>query len=305
MTETFYDVLGVSEDATTDEIEAAYRERLKETHPDVSDEEDADVATRALIRARDVLVDDGERETYDRLGHEAYVGEERTASEQSTSDVAEAARRAGYGDADTSGPSTATNKRGTNPRDSARERVNRERTANERIRQERQRRARSRQSTDRADSASQSTGATRSQTDGGSPGYATGTGGAWNPSETYTVRQEYSTQPRQQRLIPTGNSLTLLAITFVLYPLLVFIALLPAFPLGVNLIVGFSAILVVAYLQSVPEVALLVFGGWSLLMPLVVVALGFGIFSLPGVLALCSTWFPFGFSILTYTVVSW
>jgi hypothetical protein len=41
MGENYYELLGVSEDASTDDIETAYRERLKETHPDVSDDEDA------------------------------------------------------------------------------------------------------------------------------------------------------------------------------------------------------------------------------------------------------------------------
>ncbi|PSQ44194.1 hypothetical protein BRD17_04695 [Halobacteriales archaeon SW_7_68_16] len=70
--ETFYDVLGVPEDATRAEIEAAYRERVKETHPDAADVDDTD-AFRRVVRAEEVLGDPDERDTYDTLGHEAYL----------------------------------------------------------------------------------------------------------------------------------------------------------------------------------------------------------------------------------------
>ncbi|MEF8974479.1 MAG: DnaJ domain-containing protein, partial [Haloarcula sp.] len=96
MTETFYEVLGVPTDASTAAIEAAYRERLKETHPDVSDAADAGEATQRLIEARDVLTDEAERARYDRLGHDAYVAGERDTADDGGSDAAEAARRAGY-----------------------------------------------------------------------------------------------------------------------------------------------------------------------------------------------------------------
>jgi len=52
MTQTFYDVLGVPTDASTDRIRAAYRERLKASHPDLNDDDDANEVTRRVIRAR-------------------------------------------------------------------------------------------------------------------------------------------------------------------------------------------------------------------------------------------------------------
>lgn len=69
----YYDLLGVSADAPTEEIEAAFRERVKETHPDVSDAPDADERFRAVKRAREVLTTTKERDRYDRLGHDEYV----------------------------------------------------------------------------------------------------------------------------------------------------------------------------------------------------------------------------------------
>ena len=98
MTETFYDVLGVDPGATTSDIEDAYRERIKETHPDLNDDEDADEATQRVIEARNVLSDEEERERYDRLGHAAYVGDAdggttETDADESGGSASRAARR--------------------------------------------------------------------------------------------------------------------------------------------------------------------------------------------------------------------
>ena len=73
MGETFYRVLGIETDADRETIQRAYREHVKETHPDVSDSPDAAERFKRLTTARDVLVDGEERRRYDRLGHEAYV----------------------------------------------------------------------------------------------------------------------------------------------------------------------------------------------------------------------------------------
>jgi len=74
---TFYDVLGVDEDAGSAAIEAAYRERVRELHPDVSDETDARERIQRVNRAREVLTDSTERTRYDRLGHETYLDRQR------------------------------------------------------------------------------------------------------------------------------------------------------------------------------------------------------------------------------------
>lgn len=74
MGETYYDVLGVAPEATRDEIEAAYRERVLETHPDHSDDPDAAEQFQRVRTAKSVLTDGTERARYDRLGHESYIG---------------------------------------------------------------------------------------------------------------------------------------------------------------------------------------------------------------------------------------
>jgi curved DNA-binding protein CbpA len=73
MSETFYDVLGVGSDASQDEVEAAYRERVKETHPDLNDAPDASDAFQRVQAAEAVLGDPDERARYDRLGHASYT----------------------------------------------------------------------------------------------------------------------------------------------------------------------------------------------------------------------------------------
>lgn len=309
MTQTFYDLLGVPEDASTAEIEAAYRERLKETHPDVSDAADAGSITKRLIEARDVLTDDDERDRYDRLGHEAYLGGDTDTAETgpaNDSSVAEAAREAGYARQDGTAGSRATNRRGQDPHERARERVNRERRARERVSGERS----SRTATDTTSSAASGGGTTRgrgSPTDGGWARGTTATSGddserAWNTSATYTV-SESAERDSHRSLIPSGRSLTLLGISFALYPVLLFSTLLPAFPLFVNVLLGACTLMMIGYLQSTPDVAVLVFGGWSMLTPILLLGVGVGLASLVGIVALCGTWLPFGFSVLTRSVV--
>jgi len=77
MTEDFYDVLGVSRDASEEEIEEAYREAVRSYHPDVSDDPDAEEKFKKAKKAKEVLTDDEKRRMYDQLGHERFEGAEK------------------------------------------------------------------------------------------------------------------------------------------------------------------------------------------------------------------------------------
>jgi len=288
MVRSYYERLGVPDDATTEEIEAAYRERLKETHPDVSDDEDAGERTRRLVEARDVLVDDDERARYDRVGHTAYVGED--GAEQGGSDAAATARRAGYGESERTDPTRATNRQDRDPRERARERAAKERRGRETVTGQRP---------DDSRTETESETASRS-------GWDSGDGDrAWRESAGYTVRREVRTAGDYEQLLPRGRTLTLLVMTFALYPVLLFCALLPAFPLLVNATVALCVVLVVAYLQTYPVVAVIVFGGWTAIVTVAMMALAVNPLTVVGLSALAGTWLPFGFSLLTFWVLRW
>ncbi len=71
----FYEVLDVDPDASRERIRRAYREKVKEYHPDVNDDSRARAQFTTVKRAEEVLTDGTERRAYDRLGHERYVAE--------------------------------------------------------------------------------------------------------------------------------------------------------------------------------------------------------------------------------------
>ena len=77
VTEDFYDILGVSRDASEDDIEQAYREAVRKYHPDVSDDPDAEEKFKQAKKAKEVLTDEQKREQYDQLGHERFIEAEK------------------------------------------------------------------------------------------------------------------------------------------------------------------------------------------------------------------------------------
>ncbi len=66
----FYEVLGVSKDASTEEIKKAYRKLARQYHPDVNKEADAEEKFKEVKEAYDTLSEPNKRSRYDRFGHE-------------------------------------------------------------------------------------------------------------------------------------------------------------------------------------------------------------------------------------------
>lgn len=267
MAETYYELLGVPPDASTAEIEAAYRDRLKETHPDVNDAADAGDRTKALIDAKEVLIDEAERTRYDRLGHTAYVdggcrdqsesSEETNASEEPARTATEAA------ESNVDAPGTAGSPSGQYEH------------------------RRTPEDTSFSDTTDTARHTTRQEQE---------TDGAYGVDTT-------DESSRYRGLVPSGHSSVLLLATVVCYPVLLWGMLFTGFPLVVNGLVGGCLLALVAYMQSFPDVGVVVYGSWSLLLPIGVYNAGLSLSNPLVLVALVVTGFSFGFTLLTRAVV--
>ncbi|MBT5092844.1 MAG: DnaJ domain-containing protein, partial [Halobacteriovoraceae bacterium] len=72
----YYDVLGVSRDASKDEIKKAYRKLAMKYHPDRNpDNKEAEAKFKEASEAADVLVTEEKKSRYDQFGHAGVDGQ--------------------------------------------------------------------------------------------------------------------------------------------------------------------------------------------------------------------------------------
>jgi molecular chaperone DnaJ len=94
MPNDYYEVLGVSREATETEIKKAFRGLARELHPDVNDHDpEAEEKFKAAAEAYEVLSDAERRRTYDSYGHEGLRSggfDPRSASFGSIDDILQA-----------------------------------------------------------------------------------------------------------------------------------------------------------------------------------------------------------------------
>ncbi|QLK25997.1 J domain-containing protein [Natrinema zhouii] len=326
MGESYYEILEVDPGATRDEIESAYRERVLETHPDHSDDPDAAERFQRVTAAKSVLTDGTERARYDRLGHDAYVGLARGPAGGASSSgggeeperAASNARRpnaASSGHGTETGGSATDSERTTQGSARSSEGWTRDgagtdqdtRAGNHHARQRarRQRRRKQRRATDEWPfDGDRSSGSGRSDSRSAAAA-TTATGDDGEDGFRYAVHDwdgevdlEWEGPPIDRTTAVSVASIALL------YPILVIASLTPMFSLPVNGIVAACTLLLVGYLLTMPRLAIVTFGVWSVLFPAGMV--GFSLvdpLSLFGLLALGFAWVPFGYAVALWWVL--
>jgi DnaJ-class molecular chaperone len=72
-TRDYYDILGVSKNASKDEIRKAYRKQALEWHPDRNKSPEAEKKFKEINEAYEVLSDSEKKSAYDQFGHAAFA----------------------------------------------------------------------------------------------------------------------------------------------------------------------------------------------------------------------------------------
>ena len=72
MAKDYYETLGVSKNASVEEIKKSYKQLAKKYHPDLNKSKDSEAKFKEVSEAYAVLSDEGKRRQYDQFGHAAF-----------------------------------------------------------------------------------------------------------------------------------------------------------------------------------------------------------------------------------------
>ncbi len=94
MSESLYETLGVSKNASQDEIKKAYRRLARKYHPDINKDAGAEEKFKEINAAYEILSDEEKRKQYDRYGDSMFGGQNfhDFASSQGSADLDEILR---------------------------------------------------------------------------------------------------------------------------------------------------------------------------------------------------------------------
>ena len=75
MSSSLYETLGISKDASSDEIKKAYRKLARQYHPDINKEPGAEEKFKEINAAYEILSDETKRKQYDQYGDSMFGGQ--------------------------------------------------------------------------------------------------------------------------------------------------------------------------------------------------------------------------------------
>ncbi len=87
MNKNLYDILGITQNATQDEIKKAYKKLAKQYHPDINKNAKAEDKFKEINGAYEILGDEKKRAQYDRLGNTMFGNHNFNESSKANSNV--------------------------------------------------------------------------------------------------------------------------------------------------------------------------------------------------------------------------
>ena len=75
MNKSLYDTLGVSQNASSDDIKKAYRKLARQYHPDINKQKDAEEKFKEINAAYEILSDENKRAQYNQFGDSMFGGQ--------------------------------------------------------------------------------------------------------------------------------------------------------------------------------------------------------------------------------------